>query len=84
MQVITARKCSHQQVPKVLLPFQDEAPIDIATRCMRASRAVSIALYDPPSLVMITIRYFDSVFASLTGQPGAWGKQTDSTRGVYR
>ena len=66
-------------MPKALLPFQDEAPIDIATRCIRASRAVSVTLYDPPSLVMITIRYFDSVFASLTGQPGAWGEYASPT-----
>lgn len=65
---------AHQQVPKALLPFQDEAPIDIATRCIRASRAVSVMLYDPPSLAMIIRCYFDSVFSSLTGQPGAWGE----------
>ena len=40
---------------------------------MAASRSVSTRLYDPPSLAIVVIRYFDSVFFSLTNQPGAWG-----------
>ena len=62
------------QVPKALLPVNDEPPIALASRCMRASRIVSVDLYDPPSVDMITIRYFDSVFYSLTGKKGGWGE----------
>lgn len=54
--------------------MNDEPPIELASRCMRVSRAVSIHLYDPPTLEMVTIRYFDAVFCSLTGKKGAWGE----------
>lgn len=64
-----------RQVPKALLPVNDEPPISLASRCMKASRLISIDLYDPPSVEIITIRYFDSVFYSLTGRKGGWGEQ---------
>lgn len=53
--------------------MNDEPPIYLAARCIRASRVVSIDLYDPPTLDMVIIRYFDSVFYSLTGKKGSWG-----------
>jgi hypothetical protein len=59
------------QIPRTLLPiFGDVSPLDMAARCWRASRSISIGLYDAPSLEMVTVRYLDGVYHSLCGNVG--------------
>lgn len=69
------------QIPRTLLPiFGEVSPLDMASRCSRASRSISIGLYDPPSLEMVTVRYLDGVYHSLCGSTGLQSESYESSR----
>ncbi|CED83905.1 quinate utilization pathway activator [Phaffia rhodozyma] len=59
------------QVPKVYVPVENSQVRGLAGRCQKASRAITINAYDPPTFLMVIIRYFDCVYHFVIGKPGA-------------
>ncbi|KAG9011693.1 hypothetical protein FRB94_007926 [Tulasnella sp. JGI-2019a] len=50
------------QVPRSYLPLERDEVRKLAKRFSEASRLVTIASYDPPSSILVVIRYFDNVY----------------------
>ncbi len=78
VQVSKAALCMHVlqlkhivgQLPKTLVPVDKSTVKDLAQRCHLASRAISVNMYDPPSLEMVVIRYNDSIYHLVSANPG--------------
>ncbi|KAL7411140.1 fungal-specific transcription factor domain-containing protein [Mrakia frigida] len=63
--------CTLVQVPKSYIPVESGEVRKLANRCYQASRLISIESYDPPVLEMLIIRYFDTVYHFVIGNPGS-------------
>ncbi|KAG8879600.1 hypothetical protein FRB98_005598 [Tulasnella sp. 332] len=50
------------QVPRSYLPLERDEVRKLAKKFSEASRLVTIASYDPPSSILVVIRYFDNVY----------------------
>lgn len=60
---------SLMQIPSGLIPMDRETIIATARNCYHASRRASVEAYEkPPVIDLIILRFFDCVYAFLTGQ----------------
>ncbi|PCH39748.1 hypothetical protein WOLCODRAFT_23609 [Wolfiporia cocos MD-104 SS10] len=50
------------QVPRSYLPMDRIAVRKLAQTCHEASRHISVASYDPPTVMHVVLRYFDTVY----------------------
>ncbi|KAG9121985.1 hypothetical protein FRC07_001815 [Ceratobasidium sp. 392] len=50
------------QAPRSYLPMDRPSVRRLAQTCHEASRHISVASYDPPTSMMVVIRYFDTVY----------------------
>lgn len=50
--------------------------MELANKCMRASRTVSVHAYDPPSVELLTIRLYDSAFCGVTDKKSGSGQSS--------
>lgn len=63
------------QVPKRFATFEDSAlTADIADQCYRLSRDGVLDMYDPPTDILLVIRYFTAVFHFMLGRKAAWSE----------
>jgi hypothetical protein len=63
------------QVPKRFATFEDNVmTADIANQCYRLSRDGVLDMYDPPTHILLVIRYFTAVFHFMAGRKAAWSK----------
>lgn len=61
------------QVPKDFLPY-DEDIRGIAARCHKVSQ--ENIFYDPPTIMLVTIRYLNAVYHFVLGNKGAWSESS--------
>ncbi|OSX60017.1 hypothetical protein POSPLADRAFT_1148942 [Postia placenta MAD-698-R-SB12] len=50
------------QVPRSYLPMERHAVRKLAQTCHEASRHISVASYDPPTVMHVVVRYFDTIY----------------------
>lgn len=70
--ILSILAASLMQIPKDQIPIEAESISGLAHRCHRTSRLVCLDHYDPPSLELVVLRFYDAVFNFCANKTGAW------------